>query len=445
MSRPALTGTRIRERRLVRGLGQAELARAVGISASYLNLIEHNRRKAGPELIARFARALGVEPAALTEGGETALIAGLREAAAAGPAPGAPPPELDRVEEFVGRFPGWAGLLAAASGRIAALERMVDRLSDRLAHDPQLSAALHDLLSAAAAVRSTAAILAETEDIDPDWRARFHRNLHADSVRLGEGAEAIVRHLDAAAEAGETGLATPQEEFEAWLARQGHHIAALERPQPPAPETLLRGQPELAGAASQALALAFLRRYARDARALPLASLRAALAEEGPDPGRIARRCGVEPGVVFRRLASLPGPEGPGERRGTAPGLVLCDGSGSFTYRKPLEGFPLPRFGAACPLWPLYQALSRPLTPIRAVVEMAGRLPQRFLVYAWCAPLLPPDFETPPVLEAAMLILPEPPAEGARPPALAVGPGCRVCPRTGCAARREPSILAEGF
>jgi transcriptional regulator with XRE-family HTH domain len=62
MPRSALTGTRIRERRLARGLRQAELARSVGVSASYLNLIEHNRRRVGDELLNRFARALGVQP-----------------------------------------------------------------------------------------------------------------------------------------------------------------------------------------------------------------------------------------------------------------------------------------------------------------------------------------------------------------------------------------------
>ncbi|MDP1576045.1 MAG: helix-turn-helix transcriptional regulator, partial [Cypionkella sp.] len=41
----ALTGTRLRERRVALGQRQADLAETVGISASYLNLIEHNRRR----------------------------------------------------------------------------------------------------------------------------------------------------------------------------------------------------------------------------------------------------------------------------------------------------------------------------------------------------------------------------------------------------------------
>lgn len=443
MPRSALTGSRIRERRVLAGVKQTELARAAGISASYLNLIEHNRRSVGEEMLARLARALGVEAALLTEGAEAALLDGLRGAVAwsegALPETGrlaAERPELDRIEDFIGRFPGWAGLLAATYARVALLERTVEALSDRMTHDPALSAALHEVLSAATSVRSTAAILTETEDLEPEWRARFQANLHADSERLAHGAEALVVYLDGSAEeAG--GIAAPQDELEAWLEARGHHFPALEGPEAdPAAVLAAGGAP--ASAAARRLARAHLDRYAADARALPLGPLLAALPETGPDPGRIAERFRVELPLVFRRLAALP----PGALRGR-PGLAICDGSGTLTYRMAAEGFALPRFGAACPLWPLYQALSRPLVPLRIRVEMAGGGQRRFLTYAIAAPVGPVSFDGPQVVEAAMLILPEDgPSEGQAQP---VGTSCRICPRGGCPARREPSILSEEF
>ncbi|MBV1903463.1 MAG: helix-turn-helix domain-containing protein, partial [Marinosulfonomonas sp.] len=51
MVKTTLTGNRIRERRIQIGLRQSALAKAVGISASYLNLIEHNRRRIGGKLL----------------------------------------------------------------------------------------------------------------------------------------------------------------------------------------------------------------------------------------------------------------------------------------------------------------------------------------------------------------------------------------------------------
>ena len=97
----ALTGTKLRDRRLAAGLRQAEVALKAGISASYLNLIEHNRRKVTPEVMERLADALQIDRAALVEGHEAALIEDLRSAAARGGAAGDSLAEIERVEDFV--------------------------------------------------------------------------------------------------------------------------------------------------------------------------------------------------------------------------------------------------------------------------------------------------------------------------------------------------------
>ena len=106
----ALTGTKLRDRRLAAGLRQAEVAVRAGISASYLNLIEHNRRKVTPEVMERLADALQIDRAALVEGREAALIDDLRTAAARGGAAaetaGGTGAEIERVEDFVDRFLG---------------------------------------------------------------------------------------------------------------------------------------------------------------------------------------------------------------------------------------------------------------------------------------------------------------------------------------------------
>jgi transcriptional regulator with XRE-family HTH domain len=442
MARSTLTGSRIRQRRGLVGLGQAELARRLGVSASYLNLIEHNRRRVAPDLLERVAHELGVDAAALSEGADAALMETLRDAAATVEEAAAPLPEIDRLEELAGRFPGWAALIEAQHRRLAALERTVERLTDRMTHDPHLSASLHEVLSVAASLRSTAAILAETEDIDPAWRARFLHNLHGDSLRLTEGAQALVGYLEASQD-DESGIAAPQEELEAWLAERDYHVAELEGPRPTDPEALVEGQTALASRSARQLALGWLRRYRRDAEALPMRRLLAAVAAHGADPERLATLPGLggDLACLFRRLASLP----PGAAGAPSVGLVICDASGTMTFRKPVSGFGLPRFGAACPLWPLFQSLAHPLWPLRSTVEMAGRVPQKFETFAICEPRTPPGFGAPQVLEASMLILPveaEPPAGR---PATPVGTSCRICPRPDCAARREPSIVAQGF
>lgn len=423
----ALTGSRIRERRVVAGMRQADLALQAGISASYLNLIEHNRRRVGAEVLARLARALDIGPDVLEGSNQGGLIEDLRSAVAvAGPRDTAI--EVDRLEEFAGRFPGWAGLLAAQHRRGAQLERSVAAMNDRMTHDPHLSATLHEVLQALSSVRATAGILAETEDLEAEVRARFHGNLQADAERLSVGAQALVAYLDGS-ERLEEGIAAPQEELEAWLSVWGWHLAEIEAGDVAVLEGQILGLPS---AAARVLARAWVGQSVRDAAALPLAAFREALTEVGPDPALLAHRFGVGIVTVFRRLAMLPG---------SAFGLVICDGSGTMTFRKAIEGFALPRFGAACPLWPVYSALSRPMSAINAVVEVPGPGAKRFGVQAFCQVTQAGRFGGAELRESAMLIWPEASREGT---AVEIGSTCRICPRTGCAARREPSILTDG-
>lgn len=406
-----LTGTRIRERRLALSRRQADVARAAGISAAYLNLIEHNHRPVGDHLVLRLAAALEVSAAELAEGREEAQIAALREAAVRLPDDVAP--ELDQAPELLARFPGWAAGLIATARRADALERQLVTLSDRMRQDPYLLATLHEVLSAVTSVRSTASILAEGGEIPPDWRARFHANLDADSLRLSNTAQALVAYLDSFE--AQDAIFTPQEEVEAWLAAGA----------PPVEDAS-----DLASDAGRALARAHLLRMEEERAALPDAAL--AVAARDPDPLRMAQRLGQPLDLVMRRLAALK-PVG-----FEAAGLLVCDGSGALTLRRPSLGFPLPRPGDACPLWPLFQALATPQTAIAHLVEApSGR---RFRTLSLATRHQPLGTDGPVLTRAQMLILPEEAGAPAR-PAVPIGPACRICPRAECAARREPSIL----
>ncbi|MBY6055732.1 helix-turn-helix transcriptional regulator [Leisingera daeponensis] len=432
MARETLTGSRIRERRLILGMRQAELAREAGISASYLNLIEHNRRRIGGKLLVGIAGVLGVEPSMLSEGAEAALISTLREAAADS---GVPVAELDRVDEFAGRFPGWAEVLAAGHRRIAVLERTVETLSDRLTHDPNLAASVHEVLSTAAAIRSTASILAETGELEPEWRDRFHKNLNEDSLRLSESSRALVGFLDEGA-AGADRRGMPQEEAEAYLQANRFHFPELEEERAE-PQDLVREAPELVSEAARSLARAALAQYQADARAMPLQALERELRAGGLDPAALAQHFGCGLPAVLRRLAALPE-----EVLGREAGLVVCDASGTLLFRKPVTGFAMPRFGASCPLWPLYTALVNPNVPVRRNVVQHGRNAAAFDCMAVAWPQKQPDFGEDPLYRAVMLILPG--AKDAQDPQ-PVGASCRICPRQACPARREPSILKEEF
>jgi len=435
MARPVLTGSRIRQYRMDLGVRQAELARQCGISPSYLNLIEHNRRKIGGALLNSVAAALSVDPATLSEGAGAALTGAL-DAVAGGF--GSSDIEIERSEDFAGRFPGWARLVTEQHARVSELERLVETLNDRLTHDPFLSASLHNVLSTVTAIRSTSGILAAGDDIEAEWQARFHRNLYEDSQRLAESTESLVGYLDAGGDADRT-LSLPHDEVEAWLSEQDWRIEALESDhEASAGEIVARGEQVLSSSAARALAMAFLERYRADAKALPGDALEEAVLAGERDPMRLAARFSVDLPCAMRRLATLPTRF---FKAGLPPGLVICDGSGTLTFRKPVRGFEPPRFGAACAVWPLFQALHRPLTPVRSDMSLVGQDDVRFQAWSFATSEYLAGFDKPPVVESTMLLMPVLASVGEDDAPYQVGTSCRICAIRDCPARREPSIL----
>ncbi|MBE3639197.1 XRE family transcriptional regulator [Mangrovicoccus algicola] len=431
MARSALTGTRIRERRTLLGLKQADLARAVEISPSYLNLIEHNRRRIAGRLLAEIARALGADVAQLTRGAGAELVDQLGQAAADLPGAGA---ETGRIDEFTGRFPGWAALVRDQHRRIEQLQDRIEGLSDRLSHDPRLGSAMHEVLSKATAIRSAASILVETEDIDEAWQRRFHRNLQGDSLALAESAQALTAFLDGAG-AARAEPATPWGELELFLERHRFHFPALEAG---APVAALLDDAAGMSAPGRSLTRAWLERYRREAALLPLDEVIAALERGQAAQARLGAARGLPVTLVLRRLASAP--PVPGQ---DPVGLVVCEPGGAIALRKPASGFLVPRTGSACALWPLYEALGAPGRLVSRQLLHSSGSGNPVRAFAVAEPRWPFGAEGPCLSEGWMALLPQPGGDGAG--ALPVGSACRVCVLAECPARSEPSVMTPGL
>lgn len=439
MARPGLSGTRVREQRMLKGVKQADLARHAGISASYLNLIEHNRRRIGGKLLADIARVLEVDPTILSQGAEASLIATLRDAAQTVRGAVANP---ERAEELAGRFPGWAQLVKSQHARITDLEQRVAALSDRVSHDPFLSETLHEILSTVTAIHSTATLLSEPEAMNANWQRRFTENLSTDSQRLADAGTALAQYLDTDA----TKLVevyAPQDELNQKLAETGLHFEALEQSGASVDSVVDRVFANLS-APAKVLGREYLRRYSSDADVLPFHTLRDLVLRHGLDPGAVAAATGHSMSLVFRRLASVPY-----EMAKADVGLITCDGTGVLFHKLAPPGFSTPRVGAACSLWPIFSALLQPLVPLQRKIQAQARVSDAevpgtspvFEAYAISEPVGTPSFNTPPTYEATMLLVRQTGVDDAT-SAMQVGAACRVCPLTGCSARREPSVLA---
>src|SRR5881296_1902696 len=72
-------GSRIRALRRGEGLSQAKMAERLGISASYLNLIEHNQRPLSAQVLLKLAQEFHLDLKTFAGGEDERLVADLLE------------------------------------------------------------------------------------------------------------------------------------------------------------------------------------------------------------------------------------------------------------------------------------------------------------------------------------------------------------------------------
>lgn len=459
-----ITGLKIRERRRALGIRQNELARRVGISAPYLNLIERNRRAIGGALLGALGRELDLSVEELDGTAEWRLRDQLITLAE-DPALGGGAMRAEEVDAFITRHPAWARGAARAYAAYQAAEGEIEALSDRLTHDPVLAEALHAMLTEITALRSTAEILADPREIPPAQRSRFEKIIEEQSGLLARTASELASHFDRLSEERHPRLAAEEaEEFlrrsdlaeaiepaaeharealeadgrdlEAALAAGIAHPTALavgrgraERLATLALDHARQPRPEIAaalvGCPSPALPFAraaLCQRFA-DALLLPAPRFLALGAHLLWDLDALVRAADGDTRLVFRRVADL-------HRAGAPPaGLIVVDASGATLARGgALDLLPRAR-RLDCPLWPLHHARTDATT--LALVEIAGGGTRRVAARAG-----------PGSMSRAMLVFaPDRPRGAPALPALRVGTACRVCSHAACGARRENSVI----
>jgi transcriptional regulator with XRE-family HTH domain len=123
-------GVRVRALRLRAGLTQAGLARQLGVSASYLNLIERDRRPLPSDLLVRLAQALDVDLRSFAADDDARLVGDLAEVF--GDAVFEQYPlTRQQLADFVGASPGVARAVVALHQAYAAARANAEALAER--------------------------------------------------------------------------------------------------------------------------------------------------------------------------------------------------------------------------------------------------------------------------------------------------------------------------
>ena len=218
-------GFRISNRRKSLKISQAALARSLGISPSYLNLIENNKRDIGGALLNRVAAQLQIDIDELAGRTEQKLLQELEEAHA-DPLLESLPFRPDERRELVAQYPASATALARLHRAYATAQSNADAYADRLRSDPLLGELLHQILSGITAVRSSAEILEDVEDLDESERRQFLAAIGREARTLSEVARNLIGQFETASESRRSG--SPAREIDDLIIEQHNHFPLLE-------------------------------------------------------------------------------------------------------------------------------------------------------------------------------------------------------------------------
>lgn len=446
-------GAQVRGAREQRGLSQAALARRVGISPSYLNQIEHDRRPLTIRVLLRLTEALGSDVRLLSED-DGARLAGDLHAALSDPEAGVGEiPGSTEIREVVAAHPAIARALVAIHRRGADARRRVEEmaigLGARLPEGASLPVLPYD----------------EVLDFVYDNRNYFseldlagERLAEEDGVRGADAAEAMTRLL-----AGRHGIAVAYSDDEVHRRRFDRDAGILTLPrglggarrafqmavqwaltEHAALLDRLTDAPTLASAESRALARIGLANYFAGAVVLPYRAFRGAAEALGYDIGLLSDRFAVSIETVCHRLSSL---QRPGEA-GVPFFFVRVDRAGNISKRHSATDFHFSRIGGTCPLWNVYEAFSSPGRFVTQVAQMPdGR------TYLWVARTIGRrvgGFGSPgvefavglgcDVRHADRLVYSRGLALDDPATAVPIGPGCRLCERDRCPQRAFPLV-----
>ncbi|MFJ3903711.1 short-chain fatty acyl-CoA regulator family protein [Streptomyces sp. NPDC090025] len=444
-------GARLRRLREERRMSQAELARVLAISPSYLNQMEHDSRPLTVPVLLRLTEAFGVDPGFFSERDTSRLVADLREALAAEVAEARVSPT--DLAELASRMPAVAAVLLDLGRRSQLLaERLADAADGRdggsaapgsprspheeireffyrrqnYLHDTDLAA---EELAGELGVRPGEVVRVLTRRLAD----RHGIRVAADSDRLHRfDAATRVLHLSGRLRPGQQAfrMATQLAFLE--------HADELDR---------LAAEDFAPGSPAHRLARIGIANHFAAALILPYRAFHTAAEEFRYDIERLTDRFGIGYETVCHRLSTLQRPR----LRGVPFSFVRVDRAGNMSKRQSATGFHFSRAGGTCPLWNVYEAFAAPgrihvqvaampdgqrhLWTARAVTRHRGGWGEpgkTFAIGLGCE-----------IRHAHRLVYSDGLDLGNVSAATPIGMGCRLCERLDCPQRAVPPLGRE--
>lgn len=450
--RKILAGARVRRLRRELGLSQSGMANELGISASYLNLMERNQRPVTAQVLIRMAEAYNVDPRSFAREEETRLQSELDEVFA-DPLFRSQPVARDELRELSDLAPSVAeavqrlysayrdikdgiapsGGMDGDRGESTPENNPVDRVRDLIQsatnHFPELEALAEalsselnksglDLVSALTTrLKDKHGIRVQILPVDvmPSSLRRFDH--HRRRLMISELVDQPGRAFQVAYQ-----LALIE-----WREAIDGIVTRLEPKAGP----------------SKSLLRVSLANYAAAALMMPYQHFLDAAEALNYDIDVLGARFQSSFEQVAHRLTTLNRPSA----RGVPFFLIRIDNAGNVSKRFAAGNFPFSRFGGTCPLWSLHETFSSPGAFMTEIVELPdggkwfsiartvrraasayGAAEGHFAIGLGCE------------LKYASRLIYARKFDLKNAPATPIGVNCRLCERENCAQRAAPPI-----
>lgn len=446
-------GGKLRHLRESRSMSQADAARLLEISPSYLNQIEHNSRPLTVPVLLRITEAFGVDTEFFANNDTARLVAEVKEAML---------DEAVGIEATTGELNELATNLPTVAQALVKLHRSYrNAVETTAALVTENGMGLHGSAAAPLPHEEVRDFFYERENYvaELDERAEkmaadidlrrggVHRTLQ-DRLTDHYGVQVTSEGIDEAAgqqhkyEPGARVLRlAPSLRVGQRAFRMASQIALLEY------DDLITELADLwafSGPAARSLGRVGLANYFAGALILPYGPFLSTAEKYRYDIERLCDHFGVGFETVCHRLSTLQRPK----MRGVPFSFVRVDRAGNMSKRQSAAGFHFSRVGGACPLWNIYEAFTAP----GKIVTQIATLPDG-KSYFWIARTVGRNiggFGSPGKMfsvglgcelrHARRLVYSTGLDLDDRAAATPIGMGCKVCDRPACPQRAFPTI-----
>lgn len=452
-------GSRLRQLRRERDLSQASLAQALGLSASYVNQIEHDVRPLTVPVLLKITETFGVDATFFSRDDDSRLLAEVQDVVMDKEISKAPV-DLQELSEMVRNHPDIARVMVD-------IHRRFRNVTDKLSFATE-SRNFSDDADSATGGQSLAMPHEEVRDYF------YARQNYIDAVDTA--AESLARELGTALEStdvedvlakrlrsahgvevmlsSELGDTQHQLDMRTKTLRLARYLSPGQRAFRMATELGFLEQGDtiteavstghFTSAESEKLAQRNVATYYAAALILPYEDFHQMAEAKRHDIELLSRRYGVGYETICHRLSTMQRPS----LRGIPWTFVRVDRAGNMSKRQSATGFHFTHSGGTCPLWNVYETFSYPGKVMRQLALMPDGRP-----YMWISRTVEHHaarFGKPGKVFAIGLGCEARHAErtvyadgldlGDLDAATPIGAGCRVCSREACPQRAFPAI-----